>query len=436
MFSGGHMDNRIARAIGIFAALLIGMTPVWMVLAPLDITSHPVGWQVFVRMHSFIVPFVQLVVVVTVMAIGFSPFGSIRTLPRITKIGLFIWAAIATTVSFQPDKDHLSASIGLMKLAIAGLVLLALIDLRSLFRTRLLLTIWIAVGFGMIFYVVLWTLHIAMLSPQGDEWVIRIPGVNNVRHTGYFAFAGFTAGLMCLITFQRSPITAFRWGLPLLFGSVSVGLSLWTGSRGPLLASVTTAFMVFCIARPLRRRVVGFFLGSAVAALVVVSALPVPHEIYGISGATGAADISAETEHDASSGRKELWANTVGKIVQRPFFGWGLHQFAELGPSAPGRFFHPHNLPLQMLFSGGVASVVLTFFIFFPALKTWQWPYRRGIGAAAVSCLVGMLAYSMYDGALFFSYPIMIFLLAIATSIKPPVMRSARDTSHSPAPIK
>lgn len=418
------MGDATSRKQAAFAALLIGLAPVWMVLFPLDITNDPLGWQIFVRVHSFALPVIQLMFVLIAMGIGFSPLISISRLPRLSKAAFIIWIALATVVSFQAGKDHLSATIGLLKLLMAALFMLALIDLRNLFGNRFLLILWISIGCGTLLYILLWTVHIQALSPRGEEWIVRIPGVNNVRHTGHFAFASVTAGLFCLLALRDSPQILLRWALPLLFGSVGLALSLWTGSRGPLLACAITIIATFCIAVQQRRTVAIFFIGSALVATTTVLLLPTPHKAYGIAGATGIADVAVQSEHDASSGRGELWTGTIAKIYEKPLLGWGINQFDTFGPS---RLLHPHNLPLQMMFSGGIMSILLITLILVPVLRHWQWPDWNGSSVAGVGCIVGMLAYSMYDGALFFSYPTMIFLIAIATSVKSPEELTSAD---------
>lgn len=411
------------------AAILIGLLPLWMILLPLDMTSDPDGWQVFVRANSFAVPLAQLLFVLLAMALTFSPFRSVHELPRLTKAALLAWLLITCFVSYQPEKDHLLASIGLFKLGIAGLFFLALINLRTTLGASFLIRLWVSLGIGAVLYSVLWTIHIFLVSPQGDDWVYRIPGVNNVRHTGHFALAGVLAGLFTLIAFLDSPKFWLRWVLPILFSTVGLGLALWTGSRGPLLASLVTMFVTFCITWRHRKIVATFCIASVLAATVTVALLPVPHQIYGIAGATGIADVSVDGGTDASSGRTVLWSSTLEKVTQRPVLGWGLNQFVKFGPAVPVNFLHPHNLPLQMLFSGGIVSVLLTLFIFVPALRRWGWPYTNGPNAVGVGGVVGMLIYSLYDGALYFSYPTMIFLVAIATSIAPGLKQHDPDMS-------
>jgi O-antigen ligase len=400
------------------AAILLGLLPAWMVLAPLDITSAPEGWQIFVRTNAFAVPLVQLVFILSAMSGSFSPFRAVQELPFISKFALVLWLILAIFVSFQPGKDYLLASIGMARLMVAGLFFLALIDVLRTAGTRFTQIIWLSIGAGTLLWTLLWALHIFLNSPQDGEWISRIPGVNNVRHIGHFAFAGVTAGLVCLITMRDRANMWLRWVLPISFGAVSFGLSLWTGSRGPLLASLVVVTATFFLAVGHRKAIAKFFAASALLSTAVVAILPLPHPIYGIAEATGMADVTAKAGHDTSSGRTALWSGTIEKISQRPLLGWGINQFLKSGPSEPASPFHPHNLPLQMLFSGGVFSVLLTLLICIPTLRRWGWPYTQGESAAGVGAVVGLLVYALYDGTLYFSYPITIFLVAIASSIR------------------
>lgn len=412
------MNNSALHKRAYLAAILIGLLPAWMILLPLDITSDPEGWQVFIRAKSLAVPLAQLMFVLLAMSITFSPIGSISQLPRITKTAILLWLIVAAIVSFQSGKDHLSAFIGLFKIIIAGLFLLALVNLRLTFGLRFLTVLWTALGVGTIVYSVLWTIHIFIVSPQGVEWMVRVPGVNNVRHTGHFTIASVTAGLFTFLAFRSNPKILFRWMIPSMFAIIGLGLALWTGSRGPLLASLITMGVTCCMAVRKRRVVAIFCLSSVLVATAVVALMPVPNkQIYGIAGATGWEDVSAQGAHDSSSGRTLLWTDTARQIRERPLFGWGVEQFGMSSRSSLGQFLHPHNFPLQLMFSGGLSSVLLLFLIVFPVVRRSGWPSIKGPNAAGVACVIGMSIYSLYDGALYFSYPIMIFLIAVTTSI-------------------
>lgn len=407
-----------------WAAILLGLLPVWMVLLPLDITGDPSGWQVFVRSNSLAVPLIELIFVLLVMSGSFSPLKAARQLPHMTKIALGVWLALSCAVSFQPTRDHLLATIGLTKLVLTAMFFLAMIDLKRSFDLRFLIMLWVSLGIGTTLYIPLWIIHIWIVSPQGDDWIYRMPGVNNVRHIGHFAFASVIAGLVTSLAFRDSNKASLRWLLPLVFGAGGLGVSLWTGSRGPLFASLVAMLVTFFVAEGSRKTLIIFCVSSALAAVAIVATLPVPHPLFGMLRAIGMADVTAPTSFEFSSGRTVIWSQTIEKILEHPVLGWGINQYAPFGPVGA---FHPHNFPLQLMFSGGIVSVILILMVFFPALRRWKWPCNHGVGAAGIGGVIGILFYSMYDGALYFSYPIMIFLIAIATS----VATSASNTDES-----
>ena len=411
------------------AAILLALLPAWMILLPLDMTSDPEGWQVFVRSNSFAVLLAQLLFVLLAMSITFSPFKSIRQLPHITKAAVLAWLIVAGFVSFQAGKDHLSALIGLFKILIAGLFVLAVVNLRNTYGSAFLTVLWLAFGASAVLYTAMWAIHIFMVSPQGEEWVTRIPGVNNVRHVGHFAIAGVIGGIFSFSAYRSNPSLLLRWIIPSFFAIAGLGLALWTGSRGPLLALLVTMFVTICVATQHRKVLTGFCLAATLAATATVAMLPVPHPIYGIAEATGFADVSAQAGHDVTSGRTELWKGTIMKIAERPMLGWGVNQFGAVEISKDGSPLHPHNYPLQLMFSGGLLSVLVLFPIALPIIRKSDWRPIKGPAAAGVGGVIGILVYSLYDGVLYFSYPITVFLVAVATASPPTSKPLAYDRS-------
>ena len=74
------------------AAILVGLLPAWMVLAPLDITRAPEVWQVFVRVNAFAVPLIQLLFILLAMG------GGLFSDPRGARIALYIQTCLGTLV--------------------------------------------------------------------------------------------------------------------------------------------------------------------------------------------------------------------------------------------------------------------------------------------------------------------------------------------------
>ena len=91
-----HNDSFRTR-MGV-AAILVGLLPAWMVLAPLDITRAPEVWQLVVRVNAFAVPMIQLIFILLAMGGSFSPIHAVRELPFISKFALALWFVIASVV--------------------------------------------------------------------------------------------------------------------------------------------------------------------------------------------------------------------------------------------------------------------------------------------------------------------------------------------------
>lgn len=429
---GEMTESNRARSLQLMAAIIIGGTPIWTVLFIWDFSDRQGGWPIFVRSNSLVAPMIELIIVLIVMATGFSPLQAIKKLPIWTKVALAFWLPITIATSFRAGNDHLLAILGFMKLFCAALFLLALIELRRKCNGSFFAATWFAIGCAVPVYILLWLIQMAITNPTGNDWITQIPGVNNIRHVGHFAFAGFFAGVASLILLRNDASVFRRWCVPVFFSSLGLALALWTGSRGPVLAVASGITVTIFVGSGFRRELGLFFAATTIIAATAVINLPVPHPIYGITGATGIADMEADASHDASSGRTQLWQGTTEKIQQKPFFGWGLEQFSAFGPDETIGMMHPHNYPLQLLFSGGFVSALLAALMAFPALRSWRWPFMQDIGLVGTGCVAGIIVYSMYDGALFFSYPIMIFLLAIASAVHPQEMLSEPDKSDSP----
>jgi O-antigen ligase len=408
-----------SRLFRLAAPVLIGGGAVWMVALPADYPYTHAGWAMFARRHSLAIPLAEFAFVLAAMSASFSPVRALNGLPVITKIALVVGVILSVLVSFQPQKDHVSAAIGITKLLITGLFLLALVDARKSTDEHFFSRIWLGLGCGTVIYVVLWIAQIHISPPNGDEWAFNLPGVNNIRHVGQFGFVGFFAGVVCLFFYRRHPNTLWRWCVPLLFATTGWGLSLWTGSRGPVLASTFGVIVLVILGVGFRRQLICFTIASVVVASISIAFLPVPHSTYGMWGATAVSDLQEGRGHDASSGRWKMWKEAKAKVQQKPLLGWGIEQFATSGPDDTLQTRHPHNYVLQILFSGGLVGLSLAAVVIFTVLRRWRWPYYGGIGLAGFGCVVAMLLYSLYDGALYFSYPIMIFVLAITTSIDP-----------------
>lgn len=414
-YMGDAVKQRRKALCQIWAVILIGAAPIAMVIVPWTITTEIADWQVYVRTNSFAIPLLQFWLIMLLMALGFSPFRAILNLPRLIKLAVLIWLPTALYTSFQPGNDFLAAFIGFAKIFLAGLFVLGLVDYRPDDPPRWYRLLWFAIGSGTIFFAAVWYVYIAVNQPTGGAWVDKVPGFNNIRHLAFVGFVGFVSGITCHITSNDGEKAVWRWCIPLLFATVGLGIILWTGSRGPLLACAIVALYILALISGSRRRVSIFLASALLVATAGVSALPVPNPIYGIPAAIGIRSTAPSITDKASSGRLTVWQATIVKISQKPVLGWGVEQFATSGLPAPIHLKHPHNTILQILFAGGLVSLFAGMLGLASVLSQWTRSGSSTLALAGRGCVLAILVYAMYDGVLYFSYPIMIFLVALAT---------------------
>ena len=99
----------------------------------------------------------------------------------------------------------------------------------------------------------------------------------------------------------------------------------------------------------------------------------------------GASNTVAHVSTDASINQRwQMWFQSIGSILERPFFGYGVgtepstHVLENVGGSPP----HAHNLILQLLLEGGIFALILMSLIGFLTVKNGLKLIRCGSNAS------------------------------------------------------
>jgi O-antigen ligase len=431
MSSAAYPDRKTGPCC--FAALLIGLVPLAMVLLPWDFGSEMTTYRGFMRGTSSSVTIMQALVAVFAFSKGFKIIPALISLPDSIKIGLMLfWATCVISAVTVAPLPALS-SLGMLQLVMHLLFVLSLIHLLSAASSGVHCDIWNAVGWGIIGYAILCLANIILYHPQRNDWVWFVPALTNIRWIGFFALAGFCSGLGALVVSPTGRIERRQIALSLLFCTLSCFLALWTASRGAVLAIIiASAFAIY--ARKDRKALVTIILLASMTATAVAAALPVPHYLYGIDRLFGSA-VTANDVNSFSSGRVLLWTETIEKIVIRPAIGWGIDQFRFAGPEATLGLRHPHQSILQLLFATGAVGALALVLIAIPLLRCLPITVASSSQTAAGSYLVAGTAYGLYDGFFYYAYPVMVYLAAIALLVKPQFAPPANDRSGLPSPI-
>lgn len=405
--------------------ILIGLTPAMMVLLPWDFGAEMNHYRGFMRGLSLTVPLLEMTFVLLATARGFSLFAAVREAPTVSKAGFAMLVAVVVAGAAFSSKVPILSLIGLGKIVIHALFFLAIRDQLSRANAKLRNTIWTAIGLGLLAYWAIWGFNIWAFEPRDAEWVGLVPAVTNVRGLGFFALAGFFAGAVLALSGNSKRSTYL---LGTVISASALIMILWTGSRGGLIAVFVALSLLAILSSHFRVNLAKFSIIVFPVAVSISLLLPTVNPSYGVERIIFSS-VGAPADSDPSSGRIEMWVGTIEKIKGRPIAGWGVEQFATAGPEKTLGFKQPHNMILQLLFSTGILGAIAALLITLPFLPRLHWDVSTPDRLAAWGLIAGTLTFGLYDAAFYYTYPVMIFLIAVAMVLKPFEQTVASDRS-------
>jgi O-antigen ligase len=272
------------------------------------------------------------------------------------------------------------------------------------FESRDLIHAYLA---GFLAFALLFAIYAANAFHSRVAWTFGLPSVTHIRHIGIYATPIIALSYGILAATQPGR----RWSFALAAATAGWALTLWTGSRGPLV-SIAAAYALGLVLVPQLRRLRSWApaAGSLAVGGTLAALLPVPAKHMGLWRTV---EQTAQSG-DVLTGRSVMWAQVIDAIGRNPVFGYGEGQMNSVAP-----FYglaQPHNLVLQILLAWGVVgllcSAVLALHFAWRAV-----PAVRREAAELTGPLLAMLALialSMLDAALYHILPISIFAACAA----------------------
>jgi O-Antigen ligase len=397
---------------------LLSLTPVLMIVLVWDFGNNLSPWREIVRYNSLVVPFLELLFVGLAINQGFLPGRSLRLLSPLTKSGLVILTACALWTTFFVAAVPFTAIMGIAKFIAHCLFALALSHLLGKWSQAARNIVWPAIGLGLLGYCFLWWINIVFYKPTGNDWVRLVPGSTNVRWVGFFAFACFCSAIGTLTV--RPNQTRKHWPLlaALVFSTVAFTVAFWSGTRAAVVAMIVAA-VFSALVLPVRRQIVLMIAISLILGLGITSILPEVHPIYGLDRI--ARDSSpAAGFNSVSSNRLQIWIEIFEKFLQRPMLGWGIDQLRYTYADQGNLVRNPHQAILQVLVSTGLCGLLAYLCIGARFVQSIPKKFTESYQFAAVAYVAGAVAYGLYDGFFYFTYPVMIFIVAAVCLVTPP----------------
>ncbi|MEL6341917.1 MAG: O-antigen ligase family protein [Myxococcota bacterium] len=197
--------------------------------------------------------------------------------------------------------------------------------------------------------------------------------------------------------------------------------TLATGSRGALLAFVVGATVALCLDGGPRLRA-GIATAAAGLGLLVVALDP--RKVF---EKLSLRIIPEDHLQDVTTGRPQLWSDTVGLILDTPLLGVGLGSFEAAFPAVKDsvRFAtisHAHSEPLQAFAEHGVVLGMVWIGLVLAALRYAQTRRQHGWLAAAIA----LISASLVD------FPLRLGALSLLAAVLAGGLLADEDAEGSP----
>lgn len=242
---------------------------------------------------------------------------------------------------------------------------------------------------------------------------------------GHIRRLAMTAGLMSLFLYHDTGYRQYERWLLIVARIVGLGLLLWSGSRGALLAWLLALFtFIWCTGQWSRLR--GWFIEAGIAVTLAIL-FDVGSPYLGVFGGffrtwNQAMDIG--TIDGISSGRLTLWLKTLGAL-QDPYialFGAGGNGFVRMQLMTwKSLVFHPHNIILQILLDWGIGGLCLLLWLVKQGLPT-RAAWKSGKDNAAglgIALMVFLSLTGLLDGGLYHLQYLFFAAIAFALVAQP-----------------
>lgn len=421
------MDSTVTaspRALSL-AGILLAAAALVHFLATWDFDGQLAPQSFAIRHYSIPVVLIEFCVIWIAARDGISFRQIFSKISKLASALLGIWLIFAITALLADRNGLANSAITLVRYMLHGSAFVSLIYIISrngAFDQKRWLE-WFAIG-GIFYVGAIALFSVTVAEPDKFPWMLRLPSATNIRQIGNNLGMLAVAPVALLLMNQGS--TKWRYWLAVV---AILSFMLWTGSRATLLGlAIGVSAGLAAVRSVMAVRNLLLLLTSSVAAAAVSLLFPIPHPAFGMFRMVD----SIGAQEDVSSGRWEMWANTIEQITLSPWIGYGSGRYRENMQEIYGfDYNHPHNFVLQYVYDwgliGGLAAATLLLL-----LGVWIW---RSKASDPLSAFVAVTAYTticvtaMIDSPLFHPLPIVIAIALISPLLAKPAVQTPSSTS-------
>ncbi|WP_417317420.1 O-antigen ligase family protein [Emcibacter sp.] len=365
--------------------------------------------------------YIELVIIILTMAIGFKQQSTIFRQSRVLWTFFFIWL-VAAAVGLEQSINVGKAVIKNAEFLIHFFFALSLIDIfrktsptdRSYISATAIIGILLFLPF---FFVATFLIS---ANSEAFNWSTDLPAFSNVRHLS------FTMAIVIMLLAFARPCMEIKDGRYLYIFPVLLSacwtILFWSGGRGSILATFST--LAICTAiftwrskkSWIRLNLFAIFTGAFLSIL-----LPAPNDSYGIFRLYDDT-IDSQSINQLSASRLTIWKETTEHIIEAPWTGFGPNQTVYLVEFGDGFVIHPHNIVLQALLAWGViGGIVFLGFIVTPllssALSLRKVKDMPPVSLAGFALALMLFVHAFVDSTLYHPFTIFYFVVGLSLAM-------------------
>jgi O-antigen ligase len=306
------------------------------------------GGQALTRILSLGTVAAEMLILMIGIRGGFTLQPALARAPRPVKILLAIWFLSAVTAMMIGHGSLLIPAFILLRYILICMAFAAMVhilkeapdyDLHKWFA--------ILMAGGGVYLISLIFFALLVPEPLVFPWGSGLPSATNIRHIGnYLAILAIAPTALFLIGGNK-------WNWPALAAlTAMVTFIAWSGSRAAILGLIICTIAGWFFTRPhVPYKKLLALGGSYAGGLALSLVIPNPSATFGLFRFFG----TLQPGVDSSSGRIEIWQNTITQILQQPWLGHGAGRFStNMGKLYGYDLDNPHNFALQYLYDWGI----------------------------------------------------------------------------------
>ncbi|MCA0934755.1 O-antigen ligase family protein [Vibrio alginolyticus] len=241
----------------------------------------------------------------------------------------------------------------------------------------------------------------------------ELPVSYNIRQIGYVVMLGC---LFCIVKLVSAERKSKQEKLYIILFLMNCSMLFWLGGRGATLALTASIILLVTI---LHKEFIDKckFLFSIVILMVLSYLISIPFSVFSWNGANRFYALSQHLDmplSKMSTGRIDLWRESISLILQKPFFGYGPEAHAYTTKIG---FLQPHNSILQSLLEFGVLGtipflIILTYLVKNATINAIEEPTVNNL--FCFSLIVSIFIHSLYSGPFYHATSMILVCIASA----------------------